>query len=436
MGVPKGWVVFGALAVVAGCVAALAVTHRARSRVTAAVAASPKMAAIQRMVEQGHLSQAVAKLKADYRFDNPHGIAALREFSLIVLRQGLKEHNIFEQCFAATALAEHGDYQGLKLLVDTFNKNPDLSVKMAVADGLGQDGNKRAVDVLSYLYQHTKPFNRRIIVDGLSEATAPSAVTLLSEATHDKDRMVRLQALKSLGVLGNRSAIPLLQSVVASSKRGRFERVMAARSLLLLGDKSGLPFLRNTLFEHSNDSEARAVAAASLGFANDPVAVPLLKQALTDQKIEVRIGAAVALTHYADPTGVQYLKNTLAGSDDMTRLEISQAFGDLDTKGGRAVMLAGLNSRYANVRLAAIKELGRAGGERNLALLIGFLRTTNDSSERAEVAWALGRIGSPGGIDTLLTMIPAQETSVRYTAADSLSRIATHMLDSGDRWKI
>jgi HEAT repeat protein len=424
----------GVLAV-AGLAGAALLWQRGRNRLAVATN-DPSMIAIRNLVAAGNLSQATAKLNTTYRFDRTSGLIALQQFSLIVLRRGLKEHDIFEQCFAASALAGSGEDEGIHLLVDTFNKNPDLSVKMAVADGLGQDGNRRAVEVLSQLYYHAQPFDRRIIVEGLSSATDPSAVTVLMEASHASDRMVRLGALKSLGSLGNRKAIPLLQSVVMSKDHDAFDRVMAARSLLLLGDKSGVIYLRDVLFDHSQDTNARAVAAVALGYAHDPDAVPLLRQALTDHKLEVRIGAAAALTHYGDPVGAEYLKSSLANSDDMTRLEISQVFDDLDPASGTAVVLAGLYSRYANVRLAAIKALATAGSERNAQLLSGLLRDNTDPTVRAEIAWALGRIGSSNSIESLLVMVPEQDPVVRYTAADSLNHIATHLLGADSGWKI
>jgi HEAT repeat protein len=394
----------------------------------------PSMIAIQNMVASGKFLQATARLDATSRFDKPAGLRALRDFSLIVLRRGLKEPSLYDQCFAASALAAGGENQGLRLLVDTFDKNPDLSLKMAVADGLGEDGNRRAVEILGQLYSEAKPFERRIIVEGLSSARDPSAATVLIEATHASDEMVRLGALKALGELGNRSAIPRLRQVVASKKHDAFDRVMASRSLILLGDKSVVPYLSSVLFDHSQDERARAVAAVALGFAKDPAALPLLKQALTDQKLDVRIGAAAALTHYGDPAGAEYLESSLVNSDDISRLEISQLFKTLDQASGRPVILAGLRSKYMNVKLAAIKALATPGSERNAEVLIGLLRETKDSTVRAQIAWALGHIGSPGSIQVLLVMVSDPKPVVRYTAAASLNLIATHLLAAGKSW--
>lgn len=424
----------GALGAI-GLVGLLLLWRGSRNR-AASVINDPSMVAISNLVAADNLSAATARLNAVYRFDNSSGWRALQQFSLIVLRRGLKEHDIFEQCFAASALAGSGEDEGIRLLVKTFNTNPDLSIKMAVADGLGQDGDRKAVQILSNLYYHAEPYDQRIIVEGLSSATDPSAATVLMEASHASDQMVRLGALKGLGSLGNRKAIPLLRQVAESGGHDAFDRVMASRSLLLLGDRSSVSYLRSVVFDHSQNANARAVAAAALGFAHDPSAVPLLKEALTDHNLDVRIGAAAALTHYGDPVGAEYLKSSLVNSDDMTRLEISQLFDDLDPASGATVVLAGLNSNYANVRLAAIKTLATQGGERNAALLGGLLHDGEDPTVRAEIAWALGRIGSPGSIETLLILVPEREPAVRYTAADSLNHIATRLLDANSRWTI
>ncbi len=430
------WALLAGVLAVAGVALIALLWQGRRSRMVAAAISDPSMVEIRKLVAAGNLSAATARLNASYRFSNTSGLLALQQFSLLVLRQGLKEHDVFEQCFAATALVGSGEDEGVRLLLDNFNKNPDLSVKMAVADGLGQDGNRRAVEILSGLYYRAEPFDRRIIVDGLSSATDPSAVTVLMEASHAPDQMLRLGALKSLGALGNRKAVPLLQEVLASSRHGALDRVTAARSLLLLGDQSGVAYLRSVVFDHSQDTNARAVAAVALGFAHDASVVPQLKAALTDDKLEVRIGAAAALTHYGDPVGAEYLKSSLDNSDDVTRLEISQLFEDLGRDGGAAVVLAGLNSRYANVQLAAIKALATAGNERNAQLLGGLLHDKQDSTVRAEVAWALGRIGSPNSIATLLVMVPEQDPEVRYTAADGLNHIAARLLGPRSGWLI
>lgn len=398
--------------------------RRARDRWAVAIT-DPSMVAIRNMVVSGNLSQAANKLNTTYRFDHESGLIALRQFSIIVLQRGLKEHDLFEQCYAASALAEGGEDEALQMLANTFQTNPDLSVKMAVADGLGEVGDRKAVAILAHLYYHGEMLDRRFIVNALSSASDPSAVAVLSNAARQTDPTMRVGALKALGRIGNRDAIPLLKQ--AMIKGQVFDRVTAAESLLLLGDNSGVGLLRSMLNNHS-DGNARAMAAVALGYAHDPASLVMLRQALTDQNIDVRLGAAAALTHYNDPGGVAYLRGAIKDQDQVTRRHAAQLFDDMAFDAGHPILVEALSSSDADVQLAAVKTLGTAGGDPEVELLGALLRDSKDPITRADIAWSLGRIGSPNGIVMLLAMVQETDPAVRYTAADGLDHTAMHLL--------
>jgi HEAT repeat protein len=397
---------------------------RERDRWTVAIT-DPSMVAIRNMVVRGNLSQATTKLNTTYRFDHESGLIALRQFSIIVLERGLKEHDLFEQCYAASALAEGGENQALQMLTNTFQTNPDLSLKMAVADGLGEVGDRKAVAILGHLYHHGEMLDRRIIINALSSATEPDAIVILSDAARQSDPALRMAAIKGLGRLGNRDAKPLL--LAALSKGQVFERVTAAEALLLLGDNSGVPMLRTVLNDRT-DGNARAMAAVALGYAHDPASVPMLKQALVDQNIDVRLGAAAALTHYGDSGGVTYLRGAIRDPDQVTRRHAAQLFDDIAFDSGHPILVEALSSSDADVELAAVKTLGTAGGDPEVELLGTLLRASKDPIARADIAWSLGRIGSPNGIEMLLAMVQETDPAVRYTAADGLDHTAMHLL--------
>jgi HEAT repeat protein len=414
------------VAVVALIVGAYALTQR-RARDGWAVSINdPSMIAIRNLVVKGNVSQATNKLNSTYRFDRESGLIALRQFSIIVLQRGLKERDPFERCYAASALAEGGENGALQMMANTFQTDPDLSLKMAVADGLGEVGDRKAVAILGHLYYHGEMLDRRFIVNALSSATDPSAVVVLSDAVkQSSDPALRLAALKGLGRIGNRDALPLLKQ--ALTKGRAFERVMAAESLLLMGDNSGLPLLRATLNNHS-DGNAQAMAAVALGYAHDPASLPMLRQALTDQNIDVRLGAAAALTHYNDAGGIAYLRGAIRDQDQVTRRHAAELFDDIAFDAGHPILVDALSSSDAEVQLAAVKTLGTGGGDPEVELLGALLRDNKDPITRADIAWSLGRIGSPNGIEMLLAMVQEPDPAVRYTAADGLDHTAMHLL--------
>lgn len=376
----------------------------------------PSMVAIRNLVATGDLSDATDKLNTTYRFDHESGLIALRQFSILILQRGLKERDLFEQYYAASALAAGGESEALQMLANTFQTNPDLSVKMAVADGLGEVGDRKAVAILGHLYHHGEMLDRRIIVNALSSVTDPSAIVILSDAARQSDPAVQIAALKGLGRLGNRDAKPLLR--LALAKAQTFERVTAAQALLML---------RTSLNDHS-DGNARAMAAVALGYAHDPALAPMLKQALTDQDIDVRLGAAAALTHYQDPGAVAYLRGAIRDPDQVTRRHAAQLFDDTAFDDGRPIFVEALSSPDADVQLAAVRTLGTTGGDAEVELLGRLLRVSKDPITRADVAWSLGRIGSPKGIEMILAMVLDPDPAVQYTAADGLDHTAIHLL--------
>jgi HEAT repeat protein len=144
----------------------------------------------------------------------------------------------------------------------------------------GEVGDRKAVAILGYLYKHGDRLDREFIVNALASASDPRAVAILTEAARQLDPSLRVGALKALGHIGNRHAIPLLKLALAEGQV--FDKVTAAESLLLMDNNSGVPLLCRVLNDHSQGN-ARAMAAVALGYAQDPALVPMLRQALGDK---------------------------------------------------------------------------------------------------------------------------------------------------------
>lgn len=81
------------------------------------------------------------------------------------------------------------------------------------------------------------------------------------------------------------------------------------------------------------------------------------------------------------------------------------------------------------MQLATVKRLGTSGSDPEVKLLAKLLRDNKDPITRADIAWSLGRIGSPNGISALLTLVQETNPTVRYTAADGLDHTAMHLLE-------
>jgi len=385
-----------------------------------------KSTTIEQMVSSGKLPEAVQKLKSDYRFDNPAGLRELRGFSLDVLRLGLSESDPFERCYVASALGANGDEQSTKILEAAF-VSPDPGLKMAAVDGLGDMGNGIAAATLQRLYHSADAYGKRLLVTGLGQVNDPQAVAILVVAAGESDSDTRLIAVEALGRLHRSEALPELHKL-AATEQAPYNQIMVAHAMLLLGDNSGTDLLIKAMRGSSN-VDYRAAAIMALADARDASVAEELKKVLADPELEVRMAAAAALTRYGDGEGLPVLHTAMESQDPRVRSEASQLLEHLDYNVAKSTILASISSSDPAIRMAGVHAMGISGGEAAVGPLTEALQGTTDPIMRADIAWALGRIGSQKCIDPLLGLVVSSDPAVRYTSADALTRIANHLLD-------
>jgi len=380
------------------------------------------MPAVSKLVSEGRMHGAVHALRATYQFDNPQGLGALHQFSLMVLRQALNQDDPFERCYVATALAGYDDWSG-RAAIDKALNSSNFLVQKAAVEGLAAADSPRAIEILARFYHFSGQDGRLMAVQGLSEVTAPAVLPLLLEAAKDKDTNLTVWSVNGLGHLGDRSALPYLHSSLEKAT-DPMVRTETAHAIILLGDRSPdmVAIIEKGL--DTNNVQQAAEAALDLGDAQDPSVVPTLKQTAASEKVNprVRLAAAVALTHYSNTDGMPLLKTALV--DESYGRYLPPLLDHLDFKIGRPVLLGALRSSDQVTRLAAIEAIGRAGGDPEIVLLKEQSAKVDDPIEVAQIAWSLGHIGRQNCIQPLLDMVQNPFPQVRDTAADSLGHVA------------
>jgi HEAT repeat protein len=380
------------------------------------------MTAIRAMVANGRLAGAIRLLKSEYRFDSPDGLHALHDFSLAILHQGLKDADPYEQCYVATALAADGDWSG-SVIIGAALSSENLLIQKATVEGLAEAGNGQALAILESFYRASGAVSRAIALHALAQVKAPAVIPILVAVAQNPSATGIYWAVNGLGRTGDRDALPYLQVLLAKSINP-LVRTVAAHSMILLGDRS--LNMTDTLEEGlgSGDLGVAVEATLALGDAHDPTTVALLRETVSNDQAaaQLRLAAAVALTHYGHREGMPLLEAVL---DDQRRRDDALTMLDrLDFTVGRPVLLHALTSSEPQVRLTAYEVIGRNGGEAEIGLLEGAIERTTDPMDLAQIAWSLGRIGRQGCIAPLLDMLRDPTPEVRYTAAASLARIA------------
>jgi HEAT repeat protein len=383
------------------------------------------MPAVSKLVGEGKMPNAVRALQATYHFDNPQGLSALHQFSLIVLRNALNQDDPFERCYVATALAGYNDWSG-RAAIDKALNSSNFLVQKAAVEGLAAAGSPQALEILARFYRFGGQDGRLMAVQGLSEVTTPAVLPLLLEAAKAKDTNITVWSVNGMGHLGDRAALPYLHSTLEKATDTML-RTETAHAIILIGDRS--PEVVAVLVKglDTNDVQAAAEAALDLGDAQDSSVVPKLRETATSEKVNprVRLAAAVALTHYGNSDGIPLLKTALV--DETFGRYLPPLLDHLDFKLGRPLLIAALSSSNQVLRLAAIEALGRDGGDPEVILLKDASGRAQDPMEVAQVAWALGHIGHQTCIPVLLELVQNPSPQVRDTAADSLGHTADHL---------
>lgn len=265
--------------------------------------------------------------------------------------------------------------------------------------------------------------SQAIALHALAEVKAPAVMPILIEAATDPHSAGIFWAVNGLGQMGDRDALPYLHVLLVKSI-DPMVRTEAAHSIILLGDRS--LGMTDALEEGlgSGDLEVAAEATLALGDAQDPTTVALLRETVSNEQAadQLRLAAAVALTHYGSREGMPMLTAML--DDQRRRQDVLAMLDHLDFTVGRPLLLRALSSDEPQVRLTAYEVIGRSGGEAEIALLSEAIERTTDPMDLAQIAWSLGRIGRPGSIPILLDLIQNPAPEVRHTAAEALARIA------------
>ena len=380
------------------------------------------MPAISDLIRTGNMSNATQLLKTEYSFDKRSGLLALRRFSVLVLRQGLKESDPYERCYAATTLAAYDDWAGRELIVQDLGSSNPMMQKAAL-EGLAEADNRESLWILERFYRSGGPIERILALQALVEVRDPTVTSIFVDAAKDPNSSDAFWAAAGLGYVDDDGALARLHLLLTKSA-DPMVRFQAARSLIIRGDRSRAALLTVEQALHGEDVGEAAGAALALGDKRDPTVAPILREIESEERAssEVQLAAAIALTHYGSDEGLSLLSAALA--DQRSCDFLISMLVHLNFKIGRPILLRAMASPNQLVRLAAIEAIGQNGGDRDVTLLIGWINRARDPMDIAQVAWSLGRIGDPRSIPALLDLVQHPSPAVRDTAADALAHQA------------
>jgi HEAT repeat protein len=152
-----------------------------------------------------------------------------------------------------------------------------------------------------------------------SRRAAPSLI----ERLEDPDREVAAAAARSLGRLGDPSAV---EPLVAALAHGRLPRAACAHALLSLGP-AALPELHSLLAEADDDADLKEFVVELIGLLGGGTDATVLVGLLRDPSAEVRARAARALGRLGAEEAATELRAALGDRIPFVRANVAHALG-------------------------------------------------------------------------------------------------------------
>ena len=172
------------------------------------------------------------------------------------------------------------------------------------------------------------------------------------------DKYVRGDTALMLGMLGDKSAIPILVQLM-SRDREALVREQAAEALWKLGDDRGLnELVGGTISAYPDD---RMIAATALAAPRDTRVVGNVEGMLTDDYPEVSLVAAAAAGRLGSDHGYGVALEGARSPDPRRRLLAAVAFGAISRPDAQPILAKLLDDPNADVRLAAAEAILQIG---------------------------------------------------------------------------
>jgi HEAT repeat protein len=345
------------------------------------------------------------------------GLVAIGERSLDPLLHALKASSPVGRANAARALGRIGSPRAVPSLIQLLS-DPDGRVRLAAVESLGRTDDGKSVEAVLAALQD--------IVSAVQLQAVRTLVgygSLVVEPIHDVLRHVQNKSvframLTILGEIGDPRSIPEIARYLSSTYF--VVRIAAIKALVRFGERA-IPEL--TLLLSINRSDVRGFLAEASG-PGDSLS---------------RIRAIRALAALEEHRAVETLKAVVEGSDSKTASEAEHALFRIGTAAWMRCsaltclreighpsalphVLRSLDDPSANVRLEAIRALGRVWGPGRVARLTAITQADPDPYLRAKAIAVLRQTAEtgPGIVKAALRSLADKDANVRAQAAGLL----------------
>ena len=295
-----------------------------------------------------------------------------------------------------------------------------------VAFALQRLEDPRALRALVSLTKESHPYTRAFAVKGLGALKDRTAVPALMPLLMSGDRAVVIETIRALGRIGDPSTLPPLLNLVQGVETEAHVRLEAVSALAGFHDANA-PGLLDTLLDLLTDKSLsmRAASLRAVAAVEPAGFVTVLSGLDPDQHWSVRAALATALGGFTAEAALPRLTAMLNDSDQRVVPAVLGALVKIDAPNAGAILLEKLKADDPVVRAAAaagVGELKPAEGAAALAEAYRFGERDTTHVARAAALAALTRYGDVAK-ESLAAALHDKDWAVRVRAASLLEQL-------------
>ncbi len=268
------------------------------------------------------------------------------------------------------------------------------------------------------------PLHARLCGEGPGAAEGPRRGARADFAGNERGSPVAIEAVRSLGRLGDPAAAPALMKIIRAPKPDPQLRLEAVSAIGATGGEGAYEALLDILADPS--PLIRAAALRALAQLDPEGFVTVLSGLDPDPHWIVRAALATALGTLSPETGLPRLRAMLGDADERVIPSVLASLAKLHPADAASLMTARLKDNDPVVRAAAAKALGELkppGAAASLAEAYRFGQRDSTYIARAAALGALVAYGSAEAVPVLNEALADKDWAVRVRAAALLAQL-------------
>ncbi len=301
---------------------------------------------------------------------------------------------------------------------DELSFEPHWDVQLEAVRSLGLIGNKRAIDPLvDFLHDERAQDISEEVMLALNQIRDDAALDVLIKLLSDPKTLLRRRAAKVLGNLKNDENENVENALIKALRDEDPDvRISAALSLAKM---KHTPALLSLLKDR--DRTVRAQVVFILGGTNETGLMNHLLPLLKDPEGEVRREVAKVLGEKGERNAVPFLTGLLNDQEEMVQGEAAKALGQIRSENALDPLakIAGDGERATHTRVSAINAIGAMGGRKSLRVLKDFMK---DSKEEIVVSalLSLEKTGLPEGVSLIASILKSDISKEEHSESRQL----------------